>query len=74
MCCLHDDDMVKHITEMQRLKEALDSMGTPLDDAQFTAYIKASLPDKFRPLLTTIARPAGGIIYWEEAASLRIAR
>ncbi|KAJ7801482.1 hypothetical protein B0H14DRAFT_2251866, partial [Mycena olivaceomarginata] len=49
--CLHDDDVVKHITEMQRLREALDSMGTPLDDAQFAAYIKASLPDKFRSLL-----------------------
>jgi hypothetical protein len=77
MRCPHDDDVVKHITEMQRLREALDSMGTPLDDAQFVAYIKASLPDKFRSLLTTIAtasRLAGGIIYWEETASLRIAR
>jgi hypothetical protein len=41
MHCLHDDDVVKHITEMQRLKEALDSMGTSLDDTQFAAYIKA---------------------------------
>jgi hypothetical protein len=77
MHCLHNDNVVKHITEIQRLKEALDSMGTPLDDTQFAAYTKASLPDKFRPLPTTIAtasRLAGGIIYWGEAASLRFAR
>ncbi|KAJ7193505.1 hypothetical protein GGX14DRAFT_588402, partial [Mycena pura] len=55
MRCLDDDDVIKHITEMQRLKEALDTMGAPLADAQFAAYIKASLPEKFRPLLATIA-------------------
>ncbi|KAJ7231727.1 hypothetical protein B0H12DRAFT_986303, partial [Mycena haematopus] len=48
MRCLDDDDVVKHITEMQRLKEALDTMGAPLDDTHFAAYIKTSLPEKFR--------------------------
>ncbi|KAF8137937.1 hypothetical protein K438DRAFT_2030902 [Mycena galopus ATCC 62051] len=55
MRCLDDDDVVKHITEMQRLKEALDHMGALLDNAHYAAYIKASLPEKFRPLLSTIA-------------------
>jgi len=55
MRCLDDDNVVKHITEMQRLKEALDSMGAPITDNAFSAYIKASLPEKFRNLLSTIA-------------------
>jgi len=55
MRCLDDDDVVKHITEMQRLKEALDAMSAPITDHAFSAYIKASLPEKFRPLLQTIA-------------------
>ncbi|KAF8205179.1 hypothetical protein K438DRAFT_533035 [Mycena galopus ATCC 62051] len=55
MRCLADDVVVKHITEMQRLKEAPDSMGAPITDHAFSAYVKASLPDKFRPLLSTIA-------------------
>ncbi|KAF8186555.1 hypothetical protein K438DRAFT_1596392, partial [Mycena galopus ATCC 62051] len=38
MRCLADDDVVKHITEMQRLKEALDSMGAPITDHAFSAY------------------------------------
>ncbi|KAF8218044.1 hypothetical protein K438DRAFT_1747282 [Mycena galopus ATCC 62051] len=55
MRCLNDDDVVKHIIEMQRLKEALDHMGAPLNNAHCATYIKASLPEKFCPLLSTIA-------------------
>ncbi|KAK6971543.1 hypothetical protein R3P38DRAFT_2586940, partial [Favolaschia claudopus] len=40
MRCLADDDVVKHITEMQRLKEALAAMGAPITDHAFSTYIK----------------------------------
>ncbi|KAJ7095458.1 hypothetical protein C8R43DRAFT_907942, partial [Mycena crocata] len=56
MRCPEDGNVILHITEMQRLKEALDAMGAPVADAQFAAYIKASLPsEKFGPLLSTIS-------------------
>ncbi|KAJ6524325.1 hypothetical protein B0H19DRAFT_972187, partial [Mycena capillaripes] len=42
--CPEDGDVILHITEMKRLKEAFDSMSAPIADAQFSAYIKASLP------------------------------
>ncbi|KAJ6536211.1 hypothetical protein B0H19DRAFT_1003954, partial [Mycena capillaripes] len=53
--CPEDGDVILHITEMKRLKEALDSMSAPIADAQFSAYIKASLPpEKFGALLNIL--------------------
>src|ERR1700678_1865649 len=49
-------NMRAHISTMKELRERLAEMGNPINDDQFSAYIRASLtPDyDYRPLLTSI--------------------
>ncbi|KAJ6544450.1 hypothetical protein B0H19DRAFT_851664, partial [Mycena capillaripes] len=43
---------------MSQLKDILTKMGNPLSDLQFGAYIRASIPDHYRNLLTTVTKTA----------------
>jgi len=43
---------------MIELNEELAGMGAPLTDTQYSAYIAASLPPSYRPLLTTMRTAA----------------
>ncbi|KAF7367236.1 Retrovirus-related Pol polyprotein from transposon TNT 1-94 [Mycena sanguinolenta] len=58
MRCGEDDDLLKHLAEMSILKDTLAKMGNPLSDPQFGAYIRASIPDHYRTLMTTITMSA----------------
>jgi Reverse transcriptase (RNA-dependent DNA polymerase)/gag-polypeptide of LTR copia-type/GAG-pre-integrase domain len=46
--------MRAHISTMKELRERLAEMGNPINDDQFSAYIRASLTPDYRPLLTSI--------------------
>ena len=54
MKCDDDANVRKHITAMTDLKEALAEMGNPLTDKMFSAYIRRSMPDSYKPLFTAI--------------------
>ncbi|KAJ7446667.1 hypothetical protein FB451DRAFT_940928, partial [Mycena latifolia] len=43
---------------MSNLRDILAKMGNPLSDLQFSSYIRASIPDHYRTLLTTISTTA----------------
>ena len=47
-------NMRAHISTMKELRERLAEMGNPINDDQFSAYIRASLTPDYRPLLTSI--------------------
>ena len=47
-------NMRSHITYMKELQERLAEMGNPINDDQFSAYIRASLTPDYRPLMTSI--------------------
>ena len=58
MMCTEDDDVRVHITDMVEIKEELAGMGAPINDVQFAANIRKSLPSSYRPLLTSMSTAA----------------
>src|SRR3979490_462954 len=58
MMCTEDDDVQVHITDMVEIKEELAGMGAPINDVQFAANIRKSLPSSYQPLLTSMSTGA----------------
>lgn len=47
-------NMRTHITNMRELREQLDDIGHPIDDASFAAYVRVSLGTPWRPFLSAL--------------------
>ncbi len=47
-------NMRAHITAMRELREQLDDIGHPIDDASFAAYVRVSLGSTWRPYLSAL--------------------
>jgi hypothetical protein len=54
MRCEESGDMKMHLSEQLRLRESLAGMGASMDDQDFYAIILGSLPESYRPLVSSI--------------------
>jgi hypothetical protein len=54
MRCEEGGDTKTHLSEMLRIRESLAGMGATIDDKDFYAIILGSLPESYRPLLSSI--------------------
>ena len=52
--CEEGGDVKAHLGELLRLRELLASMGASLDDKDFSAIIMGSLPESYRPILSSM--------------------
>jgi hypothetical protein len=52
--CEEGGDIKAHLGELLRLRESLASMGASLDDRDFAAIIMGSLPESYRPILSSM--------------------
>src|SRR6266436_5809624 len=52
--CEEGGDVKAHFSEIFRLRESLAGMGAVIDDKDFYAIILGSLPESYRPLLSSI--------------------
>jgi len=52
--CEEGGDIKAHLGELLRLRESLASMGTSLDEKDFAAMIMGSLPESYRPILSSM--------------------
>ncbi|OAX40832.1 hypothetical protein K503DRAFT_686692, partial [Rhizopogon vinicolor AM-OR11-026] len=56
--CEEGGDIKGHFSDLLRLRESLAGMGATIDDKDFTAIVMGSLPESYRPLLTSISAAA----------------
>ena len=56
--CAKEGNVREHIASMNKAREELAGMGHPIPDAEFAATITASLPDSYRPTLTSVITTA----------------
>jgi len=56
--CEESADIRNHFGELLKLREALAGMGTSLSDTDFTAIIMSSLPESYRPILSSMSAGA----------------
>src|SRR6267154_3998202 len=54
MRCEENADVKAHFGELMRLRESLAGMGADVEDHEFYAMIVGSLPESYRPLLSSI--------------------
>src|SRR3984893_19126108 len=54
MKCSEGEDIKAHLSEMWRRREGLAGMGAVIKDEDFTAMMVGSLPESFRPLLSSL--------------------
>ncbi|KAL0952924.1 hypothetical protein HGRIS_014936 [Hohenbuehelia grisea] len=54
MRCAEDANIRDHIAEMTRMQELLAGMGTKMEDDEFTTILIGSLPQSYRPVVSTI--------------------
>ena len=52
--CEEGGDVKAHFGELYRLRESLAGMGVSIDDKDFSAIIMGSLPETYRPLLSSV--------------------
>jgi len=52
--CEEGGDVKAHFGELYQLRESLVGMGVSIDDKDFSAIIMGSLPETYRPLLSSI--------------------
>ena len=52
--CEEGGDVKAHLGELLRLRESLASMGASLDNRDFAAIIMGSLPESYRPILSSM--------------------
>jgi hypothetical protein len=56
--CEESGDIRNHFGELLKLREALAGMGTSLLDSDFAAIIMGSLPESYRPILSSMSAGA----------------
>src|SRR5882757_2349448 len=54
MRCEEGEDAKTHLSKMLQLRESLAGMGALIDEKDFYAIILGSLPETYRPLLSSI--------------------
>jgi hypothetical protein len=56
--CNESDDMHNHFGELLKLDKMLAGMGTSISDTDFTAIIMGSLPESYKPILSSMSASA----------------
>jgi hypothetical protein len=57
--CYEGRDVKPHFRELSRLCQIMASMGTIVDDKDYAAIVMGSLPDTYRPIISTLEAAAG---------------
>jgi hypothetical protein len=58
-CCDEGGDVKVHFGELNRLCQIMAGMGAIVDDEDYAAIIMGSLPDSYRPIISTLEAAAG---------------